>query len=548
MFALDAYAARSCPLKTAHAFADIAMPEATAPPLAGAEEFIAQIQAEILAGSASVADLRSLQAQPHAEQEAACLAAMGDGVAVIMAGLLPRDWENHRRGRADLLISDGQGGYLPGIIKFHRTMDTRRDDHPFSFSQVCDLPTRRTGTGWRYRWNWRWTNAVYLAHLWELLGPTGFQSRRREGLVIGTQDLPDQGSVAIWVDLDEPAVTTVPGESSQSEDGIHVSALNRYRREFAVRVEVAQAVQSGSPLPEPIGKPVFSRECGFCRWWPICQEQLDPDDLNLRISKAPLDRHEIVGLRALGVSTVTELAAAPLEDLLTDYLPHVDHRPGAEDRLRLAHRRSRLLSQGRELERLTTGPIDLPAAELEIDIDVETSRNDRVYLWGFWIGSVEDGHYVQFSSFTDVDEAGELALAEQAMSWLRQTVAGHDARVYHYSDYELVRLSRLASPASPVMTWARRYADSAFVDLFAVVRTHFFGANGLGLKAVAKAGAGFHWRDDDPGGLNSMGWFDTAVTAATEAQREAARERILAYNEDDVRATATLRQWLRGLV
>lgn len=547
MFALDAYAARSCPLKTVHSFSDIAMPAATAAPLAGAEEFIAQIQAQILAGSAAVVDLRGLQSEPHAEQEAACLAAMADGAAVILSGLLPRDWDNHRRGRADLLISDGEGGYLPGIIKFHRTLDTRRDDHPFTFSQLTDLPTRCTATGWRYRWNWRWTNAVYLAHLWELLGPTGFQSRHREGLVIGTQTLPEQGPIAIWVDLDEPAVATVPGESGESADGHHVSALQRYHREFAVRVELAQAVQSGQPLPEQFRKPVFSRECGFCRWWPICQELLDPDDLNLRISKAPLDRHEIVSLRSLGVSTITELAAAPLEELLNDYLPQLEHRPGAEDRLRLAHRRSRLLSQGLELERLSTGPITLPAADLEIDIDVETSRSDRVYLWGFWIGTVAEGHYQQFSSFTDLDDAGELALAEQAMSWLQQTVAGRDARVYHYSDYELVRLSRLADPASPVMTWARAYADTAFVDLFAVMRSNFFGANGLGLKAVARAGADFHWRDEDPGGLNSMGWFDTAVTAETEAQRAAARERILAYNEDDVRATAALRQWLRSL-
>ena len=544
MFALDAYAARSCPLKTAHAFSGVEAPPSTATPLAGADDFIDQTVRTILAGRAHTVDLRDLAGTPSEEQQAACLAAMAAGVEVIIGGLLPRDWEHHRRGRADLLVSDGDGGYLPGIIRFHRTLDVRRDEHPFTFSELGDLTIPVSQTGWRYRWNWRWTNAVFLAHLWELLGPTGFQSQRREGLVIGTDDLPNYGAVAIRVDLDEPAVAAVPGEAAEA---LHVTALQRYHREFALRVELATAAEAGQPLSEQFRLPVVSRECGFCRWWPLCQERLDPDDLSLRINKAPLDRWEITALRSLGVTTLTQLAEAPIDALLVDYLPSVEHRPDAEDRLRLAHRRSRLLSRGLELERLTSGPIDLPQAELEIDIDVETSRTDRVYLWGFWIGTGEDAHYHQFSSFTDLDAAGELALAEAAMAWLKQTVAGRDARVYHYSDYELVRLHRLADSTAPLMSWAEQYAESAFVDLFTVVRRNFFGANGLGLKVVAHAGPGFEWRDEDPGGLNSMGWFETALTAETASQREAARDRILRYNEDDVRATAALRQWLRGL-
>jgi predicted RecB family nuclease len=64
---------------------------------------------------------------------------------------------------------------------------------------------------------------------------------------------------------------------------------------------------------------------------------------------------------------------------------------------------------------------------------------------------------------------------------------------------------------------------------------------------VASAGAGFHWRDDDPGGLNSMRWFEEAVHAPNKDIREQARTRVLEYNEDDVRATWHLRRWLRTL-
>ena len=37
--------------------------------------------------------------------------------------------------------------------------------------------------------------------------------------------------------------------------------------------------------------------------------------------------------------------------------------------------------------------------------------------------------------------------------------------------------------------------------------------HGLGLKLIA-GHAGFRWRDDDPGGLNSQTWFADAVHAA----------------------------------
>jgi len=355
MFALDPYAARGCPLTPVHAFSATATaPPATATSMAGTEEFVAEVTRRILAGRAAVTGLRELRTAPTGEQEAACLAAMADGAAVILGGLLPRDWESHRRGRAELLVSDGEGGYLPGVIKFQRAVDPRRDDREFVFSDVGELTRRRTTTGWRYRWNWRWTNAIYLAHLWEVLASTGFQSSRAEGLVIGTEQIPDLGLVACRLDLTEPAVATIPGEA---EAPTHVSALQRYHREFALRVELAEVAGSTDPVPPDLLNPVVTRECQFCRWWPVCEKLLDPDDLSLRINKAPLDRHEITALRSIGVTTVADLAAGQVDDLLVDYLPQMAYRQGAEERLRLAHRRSLLLHQGIQLERLSTGPV-----------------------------------------------------------------------------------------------------------------------------------------------------------------------------------------------
>jgi predicted RecB family nuclease len=79
--------------------------------------------------------------------------------------------------------------------------------------------------------------------------------------------------------------------------------------------------------------------------------------------------------------------------------------------------------------------------------------------------------------------------------------------------------------------------------LLPIVRGNFFGVAGLSIKQTAPA-FGFHWRDDDPGGLQSQVWLEQA-RGAVGSDADTWRERILAYNEDDVRATAALRAGLR---
>lgn len=556
MFTLDAYAARSCPLKVHHAFhpgLTRPAPTGTVNRIPGAAEFLSSAYAAILAGAPGTVDLRGLADEPSEAQEAACLAAMADGAPVIVGGLLPRDWEGHRAGRPDLLVRDAAGGYLPGLVKYQRMVDPRRDDLPFAYADLSDLTRRRTTTGWRYRWHWRWGNALQLAHLWRLLAAHGLEAAGGPaGLAVGSDDFGGDGPRASLIDLEEAAAPPAAGQLGGPVEGAEVpapvSALDRYDHEFALRVELAEAARAAAPEDPPLLVPIVSYECAHCLWWPVCRPLLDDDDLSLRINKSPLDAREITVLREAGVGTVAQLAASDLDALLPDYLPQVAHRLGAEDRLRLAQRRSLLLRDGVELERTTRGPIDLPVAELEIDVDVETSRDDRVYLWGFWVSrDGGEGSYHEFSSFTELDDAGELELARRAMAWLRELVGAADARVYHYSDYEVVRLARLTRPGDEVMEWAIGFARDHFFDLFSTVRQHFFGTNGLGLKVVASAGAGFHWRDEDPGGLNSMRWFEEAVRHPSAEVREQARTRVLEYNEDDVRATRELRRWLRGL-
>ncbi|SDT30480.1 RecB family nuclease, putative, TM0106 family [Friedmanniella luteola] len=576
---LGASAARSCPVKTHNAF-DATVP---APPdgpaelparVQAARTFEAQqLEALIEAVPGLVVDLRLLDLDAAAQ---ACRQALEVGAQVVVGGPLPVDAAGHRLGRPDLLIRgadapDGRPTYHPGVVKAHKVLLPAKRRPPAEDSAGSPAEDAEP-LGPAVRWSplasprpldlqpWdgvgprlgsREGDFLQLAHYHRMLEAAGYAGTGALGAVLGTDTLRD-GPVLAWVDLAAPVVRTF---SRSAEQGWRLrSLLERYDHELGLRVDVARtaARRTGDPAtdPEPLVRPVVQRECQTCRWWPHCRAELPDDEISLRVDKGALDVREVLALRRRGVRTVPQLATADLDALLPGYLPEVSHRTGTENRLRVASRRARMLHAGVSFDRETSGPILVPAAALEVDLDIESAADGRIYLWGFLLHdttSPEPPRYVAFSRFTALDDEAEATLADEAFHWLRGLVEGsRGVRVYHYSAYEPSAIKALAArePGHAALAWAAGYADE-LVDLYDVVKAHFFGAGGLGLKPIAQH-AGFRWRDEDPGGLNSQAWFADAVSGPDDRVREQARVRVLEYNEDDVRATAALRAWLRS--
>jgi len=581
---LDAWAARSCPVKTQHRFDPQGAPRPVRPaapddPLALRAEAARRHEAVVLERlidrcRGRVVDLRLLAADGPDVQAAATRRALLDGVDAVVGGVLPLDVDGHRSGAPDLLVRgtdtpDGRPTYHPVLVVWHKVFApapaakaaqrASEDDGacggrgptlPWtSFGQPSPVYLRRRpGLVLRLRSEER--DLRQLAHHHRLLQAAGFGAATPWGGLVGTDPVTDGDEVGLtWCDLGEPLLRTFDPEV---EGGYRLeTALERYDAAFARRLTVAEAARRGEPLLDP----VVVRECATCPWWEGCRSRLDDDDVSLRIDRGALDRTEVEALRDLGAGTVRALAAADLDVLLPRYLERVPRRSHAEPRLRTAARRARLLEGGVPFVRETSGPIAVRGAEVEVDLDIESSAEGRVYLWGFWVerpgrGEVADGsgpgEYVAFAAFRDLDADAETALAVEAFTWLRGLVEeGASVAVYHYSSYEPNQIDALARRSGhPVLTWASAYAREGFVDLFEVVKEHWFGVSGLGLKLVA-AHAGFAWRDDDPGGLNSQRWFADAVHGPSPQVRSGAEARVLAYNEDDVLATRHVRAWLR---
>lgn len=112
--------------------------------------------------------------------------------------------------------------------------------------------------------------------------------------------------------------------------------------------------------------------------------------------------------------------------------------------------------------------------------------------------------------------------------------------VYIYSPHERGVLRRLKKAYGGSDALER--FEAAIVDLCkAVKRSVVLPTDSDGLKTVATH-IDFHWRDTTPGGAQSITWWNEYWSEP--AARSALRDRVLAYNEDDVRATFAVRDWL----
>lgn len=553
---LDAYAARSCAVKVHNRFDPrVTLVEG---PIDDhlqelfdlGQQYEDELFATVLATHPGAVDLRGLPS--HADRAAALVDTVRTGAPVVLGATLPLDGAGHRVGQVDLLVRgadrpDGSAGYLPVEVKRHRVRELRRPD---SESPAARLAPLAKPYDWvetpevRFRFGSREGDLLQLAHYWRMLEAAGLAASDGPwGGVIGND--PGEPTVT-WVKLDEPVSRTF---SRTAEEGwTRRSILTRYDHEFTFRLQVAEnAAQQGDPrAPNPLVHPIRIDECRRCAWWELCRQQMGEDDLSVKLDKGPLDVREISVLRRLGIRTVADLATIELADLLPDYLAEVTHRDNALSRIETAHHRSVLMATGTVLERTTTGLIPVPDAPVEIDFDLEASVDQKIYLWGFLVDDGARTTYVPFVEWRDLDPAAEVMLADRALAWLRRQIAEHGAAVHHYSGYEISQLERLAAAGSAEATAMLEASPPPFVDLYEIVKQHWFGVHGLGLKQVATAGAGFAWRDDDPSGLSSQAWFHEAVHGSTAEVRGEARQRVLDYNEDDVIATRELRRWLRA--
>jgi uncharacterized protein len=312
-----------------------------------------------------------------------------------------------------------------------------------------------------------------------------------------------------------------PAEAAiMNSDGDRLSfAPGEYVRDFEECVVELERIRAGE-RPDP----VLRKSCfDTGPWGAACKLLAEAEhDIALLYN---VDVRKLRSLRDLGIRTIDDAAAMDPQSL-----------DGVAPGLRF-HGLEVIKRQAQALKDhlvIVREPMTLPNPPLEIHFDIESDPpSDVDYLYGFLI---REGGVDRYRAFVAERLEDEGKMWKEFLAWLEELPG--DFVVYHYSPYEVSRLTVLE----------RRYGGSPWLDRFrermmdlkeitssSVIFPLYF----YGLKYIAPF-LGFRWTGTVTGGGQSVDEFEKFLETGDQSILQA----IMLYNEEDVRATAHLKDWL----
>ncbi|MFN3256751.1 MAG: TM0106 family RecB-like putative nuclease [Ilumatobacter sp.] len=282
--------------------------------------------------------------------------------------------------------------------------------------------------------------------------------------------------------------------------------------------------------------------CDFCEFHQVCNDEWRAADSLVFVAGAR--RADRDALRADGVTTLAALAEA------TTAPPAVDavrfDKLVDQARLQLASRVAGGAPPAFELLAAGTGWVELPEPdEGDVFLDFEghpfwTPERGLFFLLGLIQRSeAGDWEFVEFWAHDRAEEAAATKALIDHLAARRQRFGG--MHVYHYNHTERSSLEALTTEhAVAEVALDELVATGAFVDLYPIVTGSIvLGAESYGLKHVELLTDYERGHDIDQGAgavVEYERWM-------TDADPDILR-RIADYNEDDVRATLAVRDWL----
>jgi uncharacterized protein len=296
--------------------------------------------------------------------------------------------------------------------------------------------------------------------------------------------------------------------------------VNDFVEQFHVTREQIEKILDGEK-PAPFLK----AGCRRSPWYSIClSETQGCNDVSLVYKLSQADQRRLYGI---GIKTVIDLADANLDDL------RVKLEDWSFDKLIRFNNQAKVLMTGTPV--VTRKP-EFPVVKTEVYLDIESDPlRDIDYLLGVLTRDVATGTSV-YRPFLARGKDGERRMWQEFLDFLTGL---DDFVVYHYAYYERQVFDRLmvryGAPTALATKFRENTIDLHLKTVDSVVLPLYF----YTLKDVARF-FGFSWHDPKAGGAESVVWYDEWVRTGDET----VMQRILQYNEDDVRATLLVRDQL----
>ncbi len=273
---------------------------------------------------------------------------------------------------------------------------------------------------------------------------------------------------------------------------------------------------------------ISRQRCSLCSWYGYCHEVAKSTQHLSLIPGITPKRYEY--LQELGIDSAESLINISEADV-RETLGYDIARQLKQQIIAIQSDRALVKSS---FDLLNTQPIPSGAIELYFDIEAEPERQTD-YLLGVLLvdrsTNTEKFHAFLAETLEDEGKIWQEFLAFVALY--------PDAPIFHYSEYEVDTIKRLANLYGTPKE-EKKEVLSRLVDLHSwVSEAVVFPVESYSLKALANW-IGFYWRETTGSGDQSVCWYDRWLNT----QDRALLELILSYNEDDCRATRYLKDWL----
>lgn len=272
---------------------------------------------------------------------------------------------------------------------------------------------------------------------------------------------------------------------------------------------------------------ISRQRCNLCQWYTHCYSIAQTEKHLSLVPGVTPSRYQ--QLKNLGIDNIPSLASVSPQQLTKKIHPSIANQLQKQAFSLVMNQAFSIDNQGYWSQKLPLSPI-----ELYFDIEAEPER-ELDYLLGVLVVNRETNTEKFYALLAENPEAEKLVWQE----FLNLVNTYPQAPIYHYSEYEVETVKRLAKLYQTSWPQSQAILDR-LIDLHEyVVNSVIFPVESYSLKSLANW-LGFHWRNPGVSGDQSVYWYDQWL----KKQDRQLLELIVEYNEDDCKATKHLKDWL----